>query len=42
MNVAESFANDDQWVSQVVCEYWSNDSFLIIRSTLGAWFAKMA
>lgn len=42
MIVAESFANDDQWVSQVVSEYWSNDSFSIIRSTLGAWFANMA
>ena len=37
--VAESFANDDQWGSQVVSEYWSPESLSTIRSTLGAWFA---
>lgn len=40
--VAESFRNDDQWASQVLSEYWSDESFAIIRNTLGTWFANIA
>ena len=40
--VTESLANDDQWASQVLSEYWSDESFAIIRSTLGTWFANIA
>lgn len=40
--VAESFANDDQWASQVLSEYWSDESFAVVRSTLRTWFANIA
>ena len=40
--VTESFANDDQWASMVLPEYWSNESFASIRSTLLTWFANIA
>ncbi len=40
--VAETFSNDDQWVSQVISESWSDESFAIIRSTLGRWYADIA
>lgn len=40
--VGESFANDGQWVSQVVSEQWRSEDFVLIRSTLVAWFADRA
>ncbi len=40
--VAESFADDDKWVSQVLSENWSTESFTLIRNTLGGWFGQTA
>lgn len=40
--VAESFADDEQWASQMVSEYWRSEDLEVIRSTLEAWFANQA